>query len=77
MGTFLLDWDPTIPMSALLYSDPDSTNGRGQWLSVYDRVVALGLPLSGPTQVGNVFTRRFAGGTITVDTGTGTTTGLT
>jgi hypothetical protein len=76
MGTFLLDWDPSLP-SALLWSNPDAATRTDQWNPVYEKVVALGLPISSATQVGNVWTRRFAGGTITVDTGTGTTTGLT
>jgi hypothetical protein len=74
MGTYMLDWDPTNTASALLWSDPDANTGTEQWNPVYDKVVALGLPVSGPTQAGNVWTRRFAGGTVTVDTGAGTAT---
>ena len=67
LATFLLDWDGQhggIAHGNYVSGDP--------WTSVYDRALALGQPTGVATKTGNVWSRPFAGGSVTVDPVLGT-----
>ena len=65
--TFLLDYQRKGPVH--IWSRSDSPN---PWSAVNDQVLALGNPTAVPTKNGNVHTRQFQNGRITVDAGAGT-----
>lgn len=67
LATFLLDWNGVLGGIAhgnYVMGDP--------WTAVYDRVTALGQPAAVAVKAGNVWTRTFAGGSVTVDPVAGT-----
>jgi hypothetical protein len=67
LATFLLDWDGVhggIAHGNYVTGDP--------WTVVYDRALALGQPTGSAVKSGNVWTRQFAGGSVTVDPVNGT-----
>jgi hypothetical protein len=65
MCTFLLDWDGTHGWYVMnTSSDP--------WASVYDQAAALGQPTGAATKSGNVWSRQFQNGLVTVDPVAGT-----
>ena len=60
-----LDWHVESKM-------PRETRGIDPWSTSYAKAVVLGAPSGPATKSGNVWTRRFANGTVTVDCAAGT-----
>jgi hypothetical protein len=69
LGTFLLDWDGTAADGFAVWL-PGSVDA---WIVFYDQALALGRPVAATVDSGNVHTRQFEHGTLTVDSGAGTT----
>lgn len=69
LATFLLDYDG---QGAYMWSPTDQPYGGDPWEAVYAKAFALGAPLGAATKSGNVWSRRFANGTVTVDPVAGT-----